>query len=224
MGSLQAIIEYQTMKHHIIQISSGQGPLECQKFVPLLAEIIRHEAAAHGLSCTWLSGNKRELMPSVKFAVDGTGIDNFKECWQGAVQWIWKSSIRPDWPRKNWFVKVSFFDFDVTGTCIKPEYLKIETFRASGHGGQHVNTTDSAVRITHIPSGIAATSSDERSQHRNREVAMLRLHERLKSLEEQANASADNTAWLEHYRLERGNPVRIFQGLPPKEKKISVKE
>ena len=204
----------------ILQISSGQGPAECQRFVPLLAEIIRKEASDAGIACHPLTdfSPKDERRASLRFAVDGAALHDFRKRWEGTIQWIWESTIRPHWPRKNWFVKVAFFDFQPDAARhFKPADLKFETCRASGPGGQHVNTTDSAVRLTHLPSGIVCIASEERSQQRNRELALLRLQERLNLVVEQQRATQNREMWLDHYRLERGAPVRIFKGLPPNE-------
>lgn len=70
--------------------------------------------------------------------------------------------------------------FDIEDIDIKKDDLKTDTFRASGAGGQHVNKTESGVRFTHIPTGVVAESTDSRSQHKNREIAMTKLYQRIK--------------------------------------------
>ena len=204
----------------ILQISSGQGPAECRKFVPLLAEIICREAAQNSLRCSNLTeppAKKREIA-SMRFAVEGENIASFRKNWEGTIKWIWQSTIRPNWPRKNWFVKVSFFEFEAADSgSFRSSDLKIESCRASGNGGQHVNTTDSAVRVIHLPTGTEASASEERSKTRNKALAILRLQEKLHLVTEQRQAAEKESMWLDHYQLERGGAIRTFKGLPPKE-------
>ena len=202
----------------IMQISSGQGPEECRKFVPLLAEIICKEAAQADISCRNLTEApaKNKLLPSMRFALAGENIDSFAKGWAGSIKWIWQSTLRPNWPRKNWFVKVTFFEFDSEDSgSFNISDLKIETCRASGNGGQHVNTTDSAVRVVHLPSGIEATASEERSQTRNKALAILRVQEKLHLIAEQNAANEKSSMWIDHYQLERGDAIKTFKGLPP---------
>ena len=210
------------MSEYILQISAGQGPLECQYFVPLLAEIIAKDAAAQGLECLLLSNDeqKKVYRSSMRYLLRGTLLEEFRSQWCGTVQWIWQSTIRPHHLRKNWFVKVSFSEFaENSAVQIKPEDLRIESFRSSGNGGQHVNTTDSAVRITHLPTGLKASASEERSQIRNKALAMLRLQDLLENSAQQAAAAGKAALRMEHYWLERGRPVKIFTGVPPREKR-----
>ncbi|MFT4531884.1 MAG: peptide chain release factor [Thalassolituus oleivorans] len=97
--------------------------------------------------------------------------------------------------------------------------VDVETMRSGGPGGQHVNKTSSAVRLTHRPTGIQVRVESDRSQHRNRQLAMERLHIILAAGEEEKGQALVRDRWLKHYQVERGNPVRVFQGLEFKEKR-----
>jgi len=90
--------------------------------------------------------------------------------------------------------------------------VRFDTFRAGGPGGQHQNTTDSAVRATHIPTGLSVVARDERSQHRNKQAAIARLHGQLAAQTDLEVATSKKETNLSHHRLERGNPVRCFKG------------
>lgn len=90
--------------------------------------------------------------------------------------------------------------------------VRIETMRGSGPGGQHVNTTESAVRAVHIPTGLVAIARDERSQTANRKRALERLSILVARRGERQLDAARQQRWEGHNELERGNPVRVYQG------------
>ena len=90
--------------------------------------------------------------------------------------------------------------------------LRIDTMRSSGPGGQHVNKTSSAVRITHLPTGISVVAQEERSQHRNRALAMARLAKVFELSAEDAKNEKTKELWLQHWDLERGNEIQTYIG------------
>ena len=95
-------------------------------------------------------------------------------------------------------------------TDSKPDDLKIETYRSTGRGGQHVNTTDSAVRITHIPTGTVAQCQNERSQHRNKDMAMKFLRSRLYELELRKRREAADKLEAAKADIDFGSQIRSY--------------
>ncbi|MEM9632900.1 MAG: peptide chain release factor H [Pseudomonadota bacterium] len=196
-------------------VTSGDGPRECRRAVALVVQRLEREAPESGLrfTVTFPENECGKEPASALVTLTGNCAEQFARRWMGTVQWICASPFRPNHKRQNWFIGVY-----AVATVEAPEEnpqrgdLRIETFRSGGPGGQHQNTTDSGVRITHLPSGISAVSTDERSQHRNRQVALERLSDRffLRHQEMQAREKAAQN--MMHKQLERGNPVRIFKG------------
>lgn len=197
----------------LIQLSAGRGPLECSWVVGLVAREIEKEALTVGLSCMVLSkedGEQRRCYKSMVLSVTGDSLDQFLGRWIGTVQWIAPSPFRPSHRRKNWFVSVALLP-EITSTHFDEKEVRVDTMRASGAGGQHVNKTDSAVRLTHLPTGTVVTVSVERSQMRNKVLAMRLLQGKLATREAEAMAKQDRVNWQKHNELIRGNPVRLFR-------------
>ena len=188
-----------------VQISSGQGPAECGLAVGLFYRQLQKE------------GRDIRLIQSVR-AKGGKGYssilfeteEDMREL-ESSVLWICRSPFRPKHRRKNWFIDVSVLEQlpDTQGDM----KLRFETFRSKGKGGQHVNKVETGVRVIHVPTGISVVSTEARSQHMNKKLAMNRLCDILADMELDNRRREKELAWMEHTRLERGNPVRVYEGM-----------
>ena len=184
-----------------IQISSGQGPEECELAVGLFYQALRREVEEiQMVSCV---KGRRGGCSSVVLEADWSGLE-------GSVLWVCKSPLRPGHKRKNWYIDVSILE-EIPRTS-KEMQVRFETFRSGGKGGQNVNKVETGVRVVHIPTGIAVVSTEARSQHMNKQIALNRLCDILADRDLQCARREKELAWMEHNRLERGNPVRIYEG------------
>lgn len=197
-----------------IQITAGRGPVECQWVVGQVLAALSAEAQQAGLAVELLEavqGDGPGLLRSVLLSAEGAGLVPFVRGWQGSIQWVGKSAQRPNHKRRNYFVGVEALE-PPQAQAFSDKDLVFETMRGAGPGGQHVNKTESCVRVTHLPSGRRAVGREERSQQQNRRLAVARLAALLKEDGEEARARAEQTRWDQHNSLERGNPTRTYEG------------
>ncbi len=202
-------------RHEVwLQVSAGHGPAECAWAVCKVVERMQRDVVGSHLKIQTLHvepGPAPGTAQSVLLSLIGAdGVGEFVAAWRGTVQWIAQSPFRPEHKRKNWFVGVELLE-PPTATRLDPHDVRFETMRARGPGGQHVNRTESAVRVTHVPTGVQASASEERSQHRNKALAMARLARKLEERNDDQRRTADRGRWQAHQSLERGNPVQVFR-------------
>jgi len=197
-----------------LQITAGQGPDECAWVVGRVLDQLRREAQDAGCEIRLLEaipGGKPQTLKSALVALEGDQVEHLIEGWQGTIQWVGTSSFRPHHKRRNWFVGARAFR-PAEKTAWDPSDVRIECMRSSGPGGQHTNKTESAVRVTHVPTGISVIAQEERSQHLNRKLALSRLADSLNRADQRAGQQQQKERWISHITLERGNPVRVYQG------------
>lgn len=196
----------------LLQLSAAQGPIECCRAVALAARKLQEEAAALEVRSTLLehlSGAESDTLSSMLFALEGSNAELLTRRWSGTMLWICASPFRPHHRRKNWYF--GGVSLDAPKAQFDQE-IRFEAMRASGPGGQHLNTTDSAIRATHIASGISVKVQSERSQHANKKLATLLLAQRLAEQQQQILLEQKSERRQFHHELERGNPVRVFVG------------
>jgi peptide chain release factor len=199
------------MSEIILHLSSGQGPEECQWVVAQLSAVFAREAVAQGLICEPVEPIAG-LAASALLRVTGDGAEAFAAARTGTIRWIGTSPFRPTHKRRNWFVAVTRAPEAEQVPEFRDGDVQYQAFRASGPGGQHVNTTDSAVRAIHIPTGLATVSQDQRSQFANRRIARLKLAMLFDERRRQGTADGKRALWSRNHELERGNAVRTYEG------------
>lgn len=190
----------------LYQISSGQGPAECElavaKFLAYLQR--RHRVMVEATSAGCRAGTYRSVR--LRSAED-------LQAYVGSIQWICRSPYRPAHKRKNWFIDFSLCAEAAVQAAFDPEQIVYESFRCGGKGGQNVNKVCSGVRAVYLPSGQVVECTEERSQHLNKLKAAARLQQLWEQSGRKQQAMAKNSRWRRHNSLQRGNAQRVFYGM-----------
>ena len=198
----------------VLSIHSGAGGLEAQDWAEMLFRMYRRWSEAKGYEVVVLDlqSDTEGGIKSVTISIKGYNAYGYLKCEKGVHRLVRISPFDSSGKRHTSFASVDIFpELDESANIeINEKDLKIDTYRSSGAGGQHVNTTDSAIRITHIPTGIVVQCQSERSQHSNRLTAMNMLKAKLIQLKEEEKKEKIEDLQGNYSQIGWGSQIRSY--------------
>ena len=202
----------------ILTFHAGAGGTEAQDWAEMLYRMYTRFAQRHDYKITvldYLDGDEAGLK-SASILVEGMYAYGYLKSENGVHRLVRVSPFDSSGRRHTSFASLEVMPElpDDVKIEIRDEDLKVDTYRSSGAGGQHVNKTESAIRITHIPTGVVVACQNERSQHKNREMAMKMLMSKLVEIKEREHLEKIDDIKGEHMQIGWGSQIRSYVFMP----------